>query len=61
MIFKKHEHTTMNKNNNQASNNYKGCSPLQLSCNLAGMKPEIGSILIRNVVPHYMKLLSLTI
>lgn len=35
-------HTTMYKNNSQNSSKIKGCSPLQISCNLTGMKPVIG-------------------
>jgi hypothetical protein len=32
----------MHKNNSQNSSKFKGCSPLQLSCNLTGKKPAIG-------------------
>ncbi len=32
----------MYKNNSRFSSKFKGCSPLQLSCNLTGMKPAIG-------------------
>ena len=32
----------MYKNNSRLSSNIKGCSPLQLSCNLTGLKPAIG-------------------
>ena len=32
----------MYKNNSRDSSNFKGCSPLQLSCILTGMKPAIG-------------------
>ena len=32
----------MHKNNSRNSSVIKGCSPLQLFCNLTGMKPEIG-------------------
>ncbi len=32
----------MYKNNSRDSSKFKGCSPLQLSCNLKGMKPAIG-------------------
>ncbi len=32
----------MYKNNSRDSCKFKGCSPLQLSCNLTGMKPAIG-------------------
>ena len=32
----------MYKNNNRYSFKFKGSSPLQLSCNLIGMKPAIG-------------------
>jgi hypothetical protein len=32
----------MNKNNSRDSSNFKGCSPLQHSCNLTGMSPAIG-------------------
>lgn len=31
----------MYKNNSRVSSNFKGCGPLQLSCNLTGMKPAI--------------------
>jgi len=33
----------MYKNNSRNSTKYKGCSPLQLLCNLTGLKPEIGN------------------
>ena len=32
----------MYKNNSRDSSKFKACSPLQLSCNLTGMKPVIG-------------------
>lgn len=32
----------MYKNNSRLSSKFKGCSPLQLSCNLTGLKPAIG-------------------
>jgi len=32
----------MSKNNSRDSIKLKGCGPLQLSCNLTGMKPAIG-------------------
>jgi hypothetical protein len=32
----------MYKNNSRVSSKFKGFSPLQLSCNLTGMKPAIG-------------------
>lgn len=32
----------MYENNSQYSSSFKGCSPLQLSCNLTGKCPEIG-------------------
>ncbi len=32
----------MYKNNSRDSSKLKGCSPLQLFCNLKGMKPAIG-------------------
>jgi len=38
----RHQPLTMYKNNSQFSSKFKGCSPLQLSCNLTGMKPAIG-------------------
>ena len=37
-----HQPLTMYKNNSRASSKLKGCSPLQLSCNLTGLKPAIG-------------------
>ena len=36
------ETPTMYKNNSRGSSKFKGCSPLQLPCNLTGLKPEIG-------------------
>jgi len=32
----------MYKNNKRNSSNFKGCSPLQLLCNLTGTQPAIG-------------------
>ena len=32
----------MYKNNSRDSSKFKGCSPLQLSCILTGLKPAIG-------------------
>ena len=32
----------MYKNNSRFSSKFKACSPLQLLCNLTGMKPAIG-------------------
>ena len=37
---------TMYKNNSRNSSKFKGCSPLQLSCNLTGMKPAFAYIFI---------------
>ena len=34
--------STMYKNNSRFSSKFKGCSPLQLLCNLTGMKPSNG-------------------
>ena len=36
------QRTTMYKNNSRNSSDFKDCEPLQLSCNLTGMKPAIG-------------------
>jgi len=33
--------STMYKNNSRDSSKFKGCSPLQLSCNLIGLKHAI--------------------
>lgn len=35
----KHQAVTIYKNNSRNSSKFKGCSPLQLLCNLTGMKP----------------------
>jgi len=40
--YRKHEQPTMYKNNSRNSSSFKSCIPLQLSCNLTGMKPTIG-------------------
>jgi hypothetical protein len=32
----------MYKNNSRVCSNIKGCSPLQFSCNMTGLKPAIG-------------------
>ena len=32
----------MYKNNNRNSSEFKGCSPLQFSCKLTGLKPAVG-------------------
>ncbi len=40
---------TMYKNNSRFSSKFRGCSPLQLSCNLTGMKPAIGYYSYTNV------------
>ncbi len=37
---------TMYKNNSRDSSKFEGCSPLQLPCNLIGMKSEIGYIFL---------------
>ena len=34
--------STLYKNNSRDSGKFKGCSPIQLLCNLTGMKPAIG-------------------
>jgi len=38
----KYDGTTMYKNNSRNSRKFKGCSPLQLSCNLTGKCHAIG-------------------
>lgn len=39
---KEQQHITMYKNNSRGISKFKGCSPLQQSCNLKEMKPAIG-------------------
>jgi len=42
LTLNKLQAVTMYKNNSRNSSNFKGCSPLQLSCNLTGMCHAIG-------------------
>ena len=39
---KSNDALTMYKNNSRFSSKFMDCSPLQISCNLTGMKPAIG-------------------
>lgn len=42
MEMNKTQLVTMYKNNSRDSSKFKGCSPLQLFCNMTGIKPENG-------------------
>ena len=43
----------MYKNNSRDRSEFKGCSPLQLSCILTGMKPAIGYNSYTNVMGNH--------
>jgi predicted aconitase len=45
----------MYKNNSRDSNKFKDFSPLQLSCNLTGMKPAIGYYFYTNRYKRILK------
>ena len=50
-----HENTTMYKNNSLNSSKFKGCSPLQLLCNMTGKYHAVGYYSYTNRCNTYEK------